>query len=701
AKPVTAEGTIVGTFQYMSPEQLEGKEADERSDIFALGAVLYEMATGRRAFEGKSQTSVIAAILEREPPPISSLQPMSPPQLDHVVKLCLGKDPDERFQSAHDVKLQLELIRDAGSQAGVPASVVARRELRERVWMGATAILAIVAALLAYGFIERAPQPMQATRSSLLPPNGTSFAQYNFAVSPDGTRLAFVATDLNGKNMLWVRSLSASNAQQLNGTDDAMYPFWSPDSSHIGFFAEGKLKTVDIASSAVQILCEAQDGRGGTWNRDGVIVFAPDIAGPLYRISDTGGVPAAVTTIPRAGSAQAHRWPYFLPDGRHFLYFMDWSSAEDKQPNGIYAGSLDSSETKPVSTEIIGNVQYTSRNLLYVRDRSLMAQPFDAARLEITGAAVAIAEQEIQTDFGFSVSGYSVSQNGVIVFDALADSSSELVWFNSNGKQLGQVPGRGYDWPRLSPDRRFLAVASDDGLNGKQYIRAIDLTRGISTRITNGGAENTPSWSPDGKWITYNIGLYGGANRTGNAEVRADGSGQQQPLLKGVHLGFGDWSRDGRFFVFSDFSEGLPFVAVYSSADRQVTKFASRGAEARFSPDGRWIAYSGVFVQAFPGPGMRIQVSSGFGAQPIWNRDGKQLFYIAPDKTLMAVDFDSLKGTASAPRPLFKTRIVAPNFTGTEYDVSPDGRFLINSLPADHSSPLTLVMNWTAELTRH
>ncbi|HEV2200062.1 MAG TPA: protein kinase, partial [Bryobacteraceae bacterium] len=302
AKPVTAEGTIVGTFQYMSPEQLEGKEADERSDIFALGAVLYEMATGRRAFEGKSQTSVIAAILEREPPPISSLQPMSPPAMDRVVKLCLAKDPDERIQSAHDVKLQLDWIREGGSQAGAPAAVVAHRKYRERLAWGVAALCLLAAIVFATGYFLRALQTTQRTESSLEPPSGLSFNPYDFTVSPDGSHLAFVATDANGKNTLFLRSFSAPNAQQLNGTEDAADPFWSPDSRHVGFFAEGKMKTLDISTSAVQVLCDARAGRGGTWNRDGVIIFAPDIVGQLYRISATGGIPEPVTRIPRSGS---------------------------------------------------------------------------------------------------------------------------------------------------------------------------------------------------------------------------------------------------------------------------------------------------------------------------------------------------------------------------------------------------------------
>jgi len=706
AKPVTAEGTIVGTFQYMSPEQLEGKEADERSDIFALGAVLYEMATGRRAFEGKSQTSVIAAILEREPPPISSLQPMSPPAMDRVVKLCLAKDPDERIQSAHDVKLQLEWIREGGSQAGAPAAVVAHRKHRERLAWGVAALCLFATIVFATGYFLRAPQTTQMTESSLEPPSGLSFNPYDFAVSPDGSHLAFVATDANGKNTLFLRSFSVPNAQQLNGTEDAVYPFWAPDSRHIGFFAEGKMKTLDISTSAVQVLCDARAGRGGTWNRDGVIIFAPDIVGQLYRISATGGIPEPVTRIPRPGSGQSHRWPHLLPDGKYFLYDVEWSGTEDAQQNGLYAGSVDSAFIKLISPDIYGNIAFASGQLLYVRDRSLMAQPFNTSRLDFTGLAMAIAEQDVSTDQGFLHSAYSASQNGLLVFQSLTDARSYLAWFDATGKELSRLPAfTGYGQPRISPDGRLVAFDSDDDRNGRSYIRVYDLARGISTRLTDGGSETTPVWSQDGRKLTY-IGSLGKkaesmfyGNPNGVYQVPANGSGTPLLLLKGQKFGFGDWSQDSHF-LYSDFSGGLPSPDVYAVTNHQTTQIAPQGAECRFSPDGKWIACStnGISVFPFPGPGGRVQVSNGLGAQPVWSRDGKHIFYISPDKKMMEADFDPVKGTASAPRAIFQTRIIAANFIGTQYDVGPDGRFLINSLPADHSSPLTLITNWPAIL---
>ena len=341
AKALTTEGSFVGTFQYMSPEQLDGREADERSDIFSLGAVLYEMATGKRAFDGKSQSSVIAAILERDPPPISQLQPMSPPSLDRVVKICLAKDPDDRWQSVHDVELQLRWIAEEGSQAGIAASAGARRSRSQFAGWIVAAICFLASVALAAVIFLRAPELAQAMRSSLLPPQGSAYEPYNFAVSPDGSRLAFVALGPDGQDTLWVRTLSASGAQQVSGTEDASFPFWSPDSRRIGFFAAGKLKAVDIASGTVEVLADAQGGRGGTWNNQGTILFAPEIFGPLLTVSERGGVATRATKISRSGSGQAHRWPSFLPDDKHFLFTVDWSSPDDSLQNGMYVGSLD------------------------------------------------------------------------------------------------------------------------------------------------------------------------------------------------------------------------------------------------------------------------------------------------------------------------------------------------------------------------
>jgi eukaryotic-like serine/threonine-protein kinase len=694
---ITEDGAILGTLRYMSPERLEGKDADSRSDIFALGAVLYEMTTGKRAFEGKTLTSVMAAICEREPIAPSQAQPMSPPSLDLLLKQCLSKDPEARIQSAHDVKLQLEAIRELWNT--VPK--IARKR---RIWRTVACAIAglCVGAAMMFGVSMRLPPPPsgQLVRSVLLPPAGTSFKQYNFALSPDGTRLAFVATSRDGHDAIWLRALSGSGAQPMEGTDGAMYPFWSPDSESVGFFAEGKLKVLDISSGTVRVLCEAIQGRGGTWNRAGTIVFAPDITGPLYRIDEGGGPAKPVTEIGRAQSGQAHRWPLFLPDGNHFLYFVDWSSADDPEGNGIYAGSLDGGRTKLISAELSGNIAFSHERLLYVRERSLLAQPFDATRLKFTGPAVSVAQQEVATDLGFSQSGFTASQGGVLVFQSTTDTASQLAWFDSTGNELGRLAENGYGEPRISPDGRFVAFDSDDERNGKSYIRIHDIARGISTRLTEGGNEMNPAWSPDGKRISYETGFRAG---TSIFEVAADGSGNPQLLLKGAKMAHIDWSRDGQL-LFSNWAQGRPLLSVYSFADKHVTETATHGAEGRLSPNGKWIACVGlavgVYVLPFPGTGGHVQISHGDAAQPVWSRDGKKLFFISADKTMMTVSFDPETSIVGTPRPLFKTRIVAKSFVGTQYDVAPDGRFIIHSLPADSASPLTVLADWTTDSHR-
>jgi serine/threonine protein kinase len=700
--PVTEQGSIVGTVQYMSPEQVEAKELDGRSDIFSLGSVLYEMLAGKKAFEGKSQLSVASAILEKELAPIGTLKPMTPPALDHAIRCCLAKDPDDRWQTARDLALEMKWIAEVGPPPGAAASSSTKKQVSPTIAWGfaATCLLALVAS--AATLFLRPAVRVQSIRASLLPPPNSSFLPNNFAVSPDGRQLAFVALGSDGKTALWVRALSASGAQQVNGTEGASFPFWSPDSRQIGFFADARLKTVDVASDAVNVLCDAFFAWGGTWNREGTIVFGPDLRGPLYRVPASGGAPAPVTRIVRKGSIQTDRWPFFLPDGKHFLYFADWSSPADPQGNGIYIGSVDAGEGKLVSAELQGNVFFASGHLLYVRARTLMAQPFDTDRLETTGSAIPLTEQELEQRISYAIFGFSVSQNGILVFQSAADSASRLVWYDQSGKEAGQLSDVGYADPNLSPDGRFLAVSSDDQHNGKHFIRVYDFKRGISTRLTSNGDEHYPVWSRDGKQIAYRTGGIAGDCY----EVPADGSGPPTILLKSdVRAGPQDWSPDGRL-MFMTVSDQYPFpsLAVYSPSDHKIELFAAEGVEAKFSPDGKWVVYvgpgRGILVEPFPGPGRRIQVSTGAAAQPRWSHDGREIFFIQPDRKLIAVGFDPRAGTAGAPRVLFQTRIAAERIANWQYDVAPDGRFIINSLPSNTASPLTLITGWDAALAR-
>ncbi len=702
SKPLTAEGSIVGTFQYMAPEQLEHGPVDARTDVFAFGLVLYEMATGKRTFEGRTQASLIAAILKEEPRPLAEVAPMTPPALDRIVRTCLAKDPDARWHSARDVQIQLNWLRDrhADDAATLPAAPASRT--RERLAWAAAAVLLLVAVVLGANQFRRTEPAAEPVRSAIAPPLGMTFVQDQFALSPDGTRLAFIAVSAGGQNTLWVRSLSAPRAQQLGGTDGAALPFWSPDSRRIGFYASGKLKIIDLSTGAVRELCDALLGRGGTWSRDDTIVFSQTIAGPLFRISANGGEPVQVTRVAESGGGVSHRWPHFLPDGKHFLYFSDWSAPGSPYPNGIYIGSVDSGEPRLLFSDITGNVVYSSGHLLYVRDRRLMAHPFDVNKLQPTAAPLPVGEQELEKDLAFYHAGFSVSENGMLVFQSAADSPSRFIWFDAKGNELGQLPAERLRDPRISPDGRFVAAASDDVGNGKRLIRVFDLGRGVSTRLTDGGNEVMPVWSRDSKQITY---VSEEVNRFSIAELPADASGSSKVVLQGPRMIPTDRTADGGL-IYMSFEKGPSNLMIRSPSGQtspvmgQVT-----AAEGQVSPDGKWLAFvaspfNEVMIQPFLAPGPRIQISSGGGGQARWSRDGRQLFYIARDKKMMAVSFDPQKRTAGVPRVLFQTRIVSAQFVLFQFDVAPDGRFLINSFPSDHSSPLTLVTNWPELLKR-
>jgi eukaryotic-like serine/threonine-protein kinase len=715
AKPVTAEGTIVGTFQYMSPEQLEGKEADERSDIFALGAVLYEMATGRRAFEGKSQTSVIAAILEREPPPISSLQPMSPPQLDRVVKLCLAKDPDERFQSAHDVKLHLEWIRDAGSQAGVPAPVAARRKLHERFWIAATALVTIAALALAYGYIRRAPHPASAVVAQIAPPPDTIFSLRGPggglpALSPDGTQLAFVARDSDGKLELWVRPLNSSTARPLEQTDGANYAFWSPDSRSIGFFAKAKLNRIDSSGGPPIPIAESNGSPGGSWGSDGTILFAP-AASEIMQVPASGGTPQQVMKMNE--SEEAIGWPQFLPDGKHFLTYV---LSEKVENSGTYVGSLRGDAPKLILRGDSDAVYAPPGYLLFVRDGTLVAQRFDVSGFRLTGEAMPLAENVAVA--GISKRGlFNISENGTLVYMELSGvgRTGRILWYDRGGKQIAETgkPGS-IDMPSLSPDGNKLALAIE-GASGRPDIWVYDLVRGIRTRVTSSGATNVaPFWSPDGKKIGF------ASNRNGPMfhiyEKAADGTGNTTPLVvdNGQEL-IASWSADGRYLIFQ---RG---PGPTSGDIRALPQFGNRkefpivqnpqfpSIQPALSPDGRWLAYvspvSGrqeVYIVPFPHGSGRFQVSTAGGYSPRWRRDGKELFYLGLDNKIMSAEITEQGATLliGKVQPLFQVNPLLSLFA--TYDVSADGKKFVVASEATQqaAAPLTLVTNWPALLKK-
>ena len=696
--PITEQGVIVGTFQYMSPEQIDGKEADTRSDIFALGAVLYEMATGRRAFAGKTIASVTGAVMHKDPPLISSIHPMFPPALDHLVGNCLIKNPDERWQTAHDALLELRWIAQDGMQGGVFPPQAAGRTMSWLAWVIVTILAITIGGLLLRGSRQNPPSPSLVS-AALLPPAKFSFAPYSFALSPDGSRLTFVAESPEGSTSLWIRSLASGASQEYSNTAGARFPFWSPDGQWVAFFAEGNLKKLEIGSSSVQTLCSASNGWGGDWNREGLIIFAREVNGPLYKVSAAGGIPSVATKVFQEGTAEAHRWPTFLPDGKHFIFQVDWVGAA-----GTYVGSVDGTESKLLSHELYGSTRFVGGYLLFVRSGSLVAQPFDSGRMQFTGEPIPIAPRDVETEKVFLGGNFSVSQEGTLVYLSRKASLSRFEWFDRSGKELGPIGVSGAYEPRLSPDGRYVAYSNDPAFDGNRSVWTFDLLRKTATRLTDGDRDGFPVWSPDGKQF-----LYGGSRGDGfSLYVRAtNGSGNEQLLTKGIFLPPTDWSHDGQTILYMNVSHGLPRLYSRSVNSSGTVREVTSGAEGMFSPDGHWLAYTDnpgdIFVQSFSSPGGKTQISTNGGAQPRWRGDGKEIFYIAHDKKLMAVPVrPGIKFIADAPHVLFQTRITGARFSYFQYDVTSNGqRFLINSLPPDNTAPpLILVTNWNAQLNR-
>jgi Tol biopolymer transport system component/tRNA A-37 threonylcarbamoyl transferase component Bud32 len=717
-EPLTAQGTIVGTLQYMAPEQLEGKEVDARTDIFAFGTVVYEMATGKKAFEGKSQASLIAKILETDPPPISSLQPMTPPALDRVVKTCLAKDPDDRWQTASDLKRELKWIAEGGSQAGISAPVVAGRKgpLRNiRVAWSVAAVLLAVLALGGFTYFRRAPQDVQTTRFLFSPPAtplgavSTNGVSAPLAVSPDGRRIAFIVGSADGENLLWVHSLDTLTAQPLPGTEGALSPFWSPDNQFIAFFAGGKLKKIDVSGGPPITICDAPGPpAGGAWSQYGVIVFSPTNTTALQRVSASGGVPTAATTL-RAGES-SHWRPFFLPDGRHFLYRAMAGSAVLP----IYMGSLDSTEGKVLLNSDSNNVVYSQGHLLFLRDTTLMAQPFDAQRIVLTGEAVPVAEQ-VETQ-GIPPYGiFSASENGVLAYlGGTSSAGNQLVWFDRTGRQIGVLGDRAlYSDLALSPDGKRVSVSIPTQAGKGEDIWLYDVARGLRTRFTFGsGVARDALWSPDGSRIVFS------SNRKGHFDLyqkASSGAGSEEVLLEArPDKDAVSWSPDGRSILYMTGyapTTGTDLFELPLSGDRKPIPFLNtqfNESSGRFSPDGRWVAYvsdeSGrneVYVTSFPGPGGKWQSSVGGGSLPRWRHDGSEIFYLGPDNKLMAAAVNA-KGSSfevGAVKPLFQTHATAYRYS---YDVTPDGqRFLISTAPEQPgTAPITIVLNWAAGLKK-
>jgi DNA-binding winged helix-turn-helix (wHTH) protein/Tol biopolymer transport system component len=575
-----------------------------------------------------------------------------------------------------------------------PSELPPARKRSTITWMFAIAV-ALVAVVTSGLWLSLDTLPQgdaePVIRSSLLPPPQTTFVPYSLALSRNGTHLAFVAERTDGSRSLWIRAMASTPANEIAGSDGASLPFWSPDVRHVAFFADGKLKVVEVAGGAIRAIADARRPSGGTWNNEDVIVFAPDVNGPLYRIPAAGGTPAAVSRIAEGDGLNGHRWPVFLPDDRHFLFVaFDDVRSSDNAPE-LRAGSLDALESNPIEWDGSRSVAYVHDYLVYVRGGTLYAHPFDLAALRTAGPPVAVAGVEPANAPAFFPSALAASMNGVLVFQSLADLPSQLVWLDDRGREQGALPKMKYGGPAVSPDGRFVAGSCEGAVSGTLSICVSDLQRGVTSRITEGPNDRFPVWSADGQQIAYTSGA-------GIYRVSADGSGLPQLVSRrGNPTG---WLADGRILSFGSQS-GVVSLALSSPETHQVTELGP-GAEGQISPDGVWLAYigqGGLVMQRLSAPRTRVTVVGSGAGQPRWSRDGRQLFYISVDKKLMSVDFDSAIGTAGVTRTLAQTRIVGAALVGHQYDVAPDGRFIVNVRTND-AAPLTLMSGWASSLRR-
>jgi eukaryotic-like serine/threonine-protein kinase len=700
-QPLTDQGTIMGTFPYMSPEQVEGKEVGQRSDIFALGTVLFEMATGKRAFEGKTAASVIAAVLERNPPPVSTVQPMSPPALDRVVKTCVAKDPDERFQSVHDVKLQLQWIAEGESSASAP--VAARRKNRQKLaWSLACefAILALVFALWTY--LHPRSSGAGPVLAFVPPPTDTRFLTFGFGsgpaiVSPDESKLAFTAIDQNGLIKLWARSLKASDATAIPGTEGAAAPFWSPDGRSLGFFAGGKLKTVELNGGNLQILADSSSPGSAAWAPNGTILFKPTLSSRLFRVPAAGGKAVPFAVLDANDYSNYH--PAILPDGEHFLVVV----IDRQQQRHIEIKSLTSSVSQLVLDDA-DQPAYAGGFLFFIRNQKVFVQPFDPATGKLSGAAIALADAD----------WYSVAGPSVLAFQSIS-RETRLQWFDLRRNPLGTIGQIAHHLsPKIAPDgKQILFLAGDPQNPDVTDLWSLPAAGGVSRRMTFGAGRRWSVWSPDGKYIAYSVPSDG---KVSLVRKRSDGSGAEETLLTfGPEITLAsvvDWSPDGRYLSYGAINMNQGRMASWCLplfGDRKPFQpapvIAGNQYDGNFSPDGHWYAYFSnetgqpeVYVVPFPRPGGKYQISQGGGWIVRWDNKG-ELFFLSIGNQLMKAELNLSAQSLQVKslRPLFQINLAdtpAPMF-----DVTADGqRVLAVTRARTESNSISLLLNWRALL---
>ncbi len=680
---MTQSGMILGTAAYMSPEQARGKPVDKRADIWAFGVVFCEILTGDRAHD------------------FEKLAPETPPHIRRLIARCLRKDPNTRLRDIGEARVILDEPDDPGNP--VPAPPPSPRTWPAWLAAGLLAIAALVFAAL-WWRVPRGNPPM--LQLSVLPPDKTMFSAISTpSISPDGQHVAFAAGGY-GKSQLWIRNLDSLTARAIPETDGASDPFWSPDSRFIAFFISGKLKKVDLAGSPPVTICDAADGRGGSWNQNDVIVFAASFGSELSRVPAAGGTPAPLTTLEAAVGETSHRFPWFLPDGRHFLFS---ARSENPDKTAIYIGDLDSKDRRFLFAAASNAVYSPPGFLLFTRERTLMAQAFDAEKLAITGEPFPVAEQ---VDYvpGNIQGQFAVSQNGVLAYYSGGGTlRSQMTWLDRRGKVIGKVgePGT-MQAPAISPYAETIVVDRLDPSLGTYDLWLFDAAHNSGSRFTfDAGNDMFPVWSPDGTRVLF------ASNRTGKYglfQKSATGAGKEESVYQatGVTLPT-DWP-NSRFAIFSNTAvrTGNDLWVLPLSGDRKAspliqTEFSE--LHGKLSPDGRWLAYESnetgvpkVYVQAYPGKESKWQISNEAGTRPLWSRDGRELFYISGDNKMMTVDIKSgVRFEHSVPKPLFDTR-TAPTAL---YDVARDGkRFLmLNPGEPDANVPMTVVVNWRPSVT--
>ncbi|HEU5258697.1 MAG TPA: protein kinase [Vicinamibacterales bacterium] len=714
----TREGLIVGTAAYMSPEQARGQNVDKRTDIWAFGCVLYEILTGRAAFRGETISDTIAVILGREPD-WTALPGSVPPTVSRLLRRCLEKDPKRRLHDIADARIEID---DA-----LPGSIASQSnhnaDVRRRWLLGLVGGSLALALGLAWTITQlpRSPAQDPVLRLTVTPPAGTEFADDSgIALSPDGRMLAFVARSASGSR-LWVRPLNSSTSRELRGTDDAVFPFWSPDSRSLGFFAAGQLKRVDLTGGSPTVICDVGSGRGGAWSEQGVIVFNSVNDGPLLRVSASGGTPEPFTVFDSSQGEVSHRWPQFLPGGRRFLYFVRRPQGQ----SGVYMGTVDRPQDKIRLLVSATNALYVpdadneSGHLFWVRNGALMTQGFEPAKGQLTGEASSVAD-DVAFGNATQLAAASVSTNGTIVYRATETRDYQLTWYSRDGTSLGVVGRPEPDvGPRISPDGQRVAVRR------RGDIWQMEFARAILARVTfECGTISDPIWSPDSQRIGFAGGCRNGKpNPTPTLYSKiATGAGSDEQLLDSRDtLETQDWSPDGKFLLYLVRSNDLSLRTVDLwllplSGDRKPIPFLTtpfREGRGQFSPDGKWIAYTSdesgrneVYVQSFPPSGSKWRISSNGGDWARWRKDGKELFYVAPDRKLQSVSVQTVAGSPQfeTPRALFVLPITLTLAGGQmlpySYDVMPDGqRFLALAPATTESPPLTVIVNWEAELS--